>query len=78
MTVPVSTPRPAVVQSSAHPGTWYVQSESTPDLTYEVHQVSSVGWRCTCPAGQHGRGCKHVRWCIAEQQALRALLGEGA
>ena len=75
MTNTVSTYTPNVVHSPV-PFRWFVQSATDPETVYEVFEVTvSGGWRCTCPAGQRGIGCKHVRWCIAEKSSLSELLG---
>ena len=44
-------------------------------VDYTVRPLSS-GWTCTCPAGMHGRKCKHVEWvnAIASSRAWRKKL----
>ena len=46
-----------------------VQSDSgnTYTVRYEGCTDDGVGnlWSCSCPAGQHGRDCKHLRFVLA-------------
>jgi uncharacterized Zn finger protein len=48
----------------------YGVKSSSGDTEYTVRYSgrgddSAVLWTCTCPAGQHGRTCKHVRLIAA-------------
>lgn len=53
-------------------------------LEYMVTYCSKRGFSCTCPAGvvgfayvHHFSGvCKHVRWCVALEQELRAYCAD--
>jgi hypothetical protein len=52
-----------------HPDTYEVPSSSDPTKVYRVrYRGSGDGdpdyvalWECDCPAGQHGRPCRHIR-----------------
>ena len=70
----VSPFAPSVVHS-AEPRRWIVQSATDPTTFYDVFQVTPTGWRCTCPAGERGIPCKHVRWVVAEKAQLSEMLG---
>ena len=60
-------------------GSCTVQSPS--GNTYHVKHSSPGGdenvhvWTCDCPAGQHGRDCKHVKAVIADAQRLAEAEG---
>lgn len=46
-----------------------VPSSTDPAVTYAVDLDADT---CTCPAGQHGRPCKHRRSCEAAESAATA------
>ena len=65
-------------RSYVEPQKWYVQSHSTPGLTYEVWPFVGPGGSCTCPDFQHRGGpCKHIRQVRAEAEALSELVDAG-
>ncbi|MFA5715923.1 MAG: SWIM zinc finger family protein [Candidatus Paceibacterota bacterium] len=48
----------SIVSDSGH--TYVVRYEGCPD----ADGIANL-WSCTCPAGQHGRDCKHLRAVLA-------------
>jgi hypothetical protein len=42
-------------------GSWQVPSDSRPGVVYTVARGEDGTLTCTCPAGQSGRPCKHLR-----------------
>ena len=53
---------------------WVVESRTTRGTYYEVFPMPRGGFRCTCPAGQNGRGCWHATAVEAEARAQAELL----
>lgn len=51
-----------------------MRSDSNPNVTYHTDPATGT---CTCPAGQSGRRCKHLRrveFLAAYKEARRALV----
>ena len=61
----------------AAPLRWLIESRTTAGVLYQVSQITETAWSCTCPAGQNGRCCWHVRQCQDEIRQLRADLAAG-
>lgn len=54
------------------PTEYRARSESRPEHSYTIIVVQQ-GYRCTCPAGEHGRPCKHSRTLDKAFRVCRAL-----
>lgn len=51
-----------VYDKSGKPLGYLVPSDHQNGTYYQVTwDAGEIAWRCTCPAGQHGKSCRHSR-----------------